>query len=72
MTGITLRLADIGQGLHDKLANAGLIEGRESSSLGMFLKAYLQRRAEAKPATVRKWQSAVNLTKTRFLIRLQW
>lgn len=53
-------LADIGQNVHDKLSNAGLIEPREGSTLGMFLKGYLLRRANVKPSTMRKWQSAVN------------
>ena len=56
----SLWLADIGQALHDKLSNAGLIEPREASTLGMFLKAYMLRRSDAKASTVRKWQSAVN------------
>jgi len=53
-------LADIGQNVHDKLSGAGLIEGREASTLGMFLKGYLLRRSDVKPSTTQKWQSAVN------------
>lgn len=56
----SLWLAEIGQTLHDKLSNAGLIEQREASTLGKFLKGYLLRRANVKPSTMRKWQSAVN------------
>ena len=66
-TGLTLdsQTADwiakkVGPELYDKLSNAGLIEPREASTLGMFLKGYLLRRANVKPATMRKWQSAVN------------
>ena len=53
-------LGKAGQELHDKLANAGLIEPREASTLGMFLKGYLLRRSDVKPSTTQKWQSAVN------------
>ncbi len=66
-TGLTLdsQTADwiakkVGPELYDKLSNAGLIEPREASTLGMFLKNYLLRRSNVKPATMRKWQSAVN------------
>ncbi len=55
-----LWLADVGQTIHEKLAAVGLVEPRESSSLGLFLRSYLERRADVKPATLRKWQSAVN------------
>ena len=53
-------LSQIGQTLHDKLASVGLVEQRESCVLGLFLKNYLQQRHDAKPATIRKMQSAVN------------
>ncbi len=53
-------IQSIGAELHGKLANAGLIETREASTLGMFLKGYLLRRANVKPSTMLKWQSAVN------------
>ena len=58
--GTAAWLLKAGQEMHDKLSNAGLIEPREASTLGMFLKGYLLRRANVKPATMRKWQSAVN------------
>lgn len=61
-TGLTLdsQTADwiakkVGPELYDKLSNAGLIEPREASTVGMFLKGYLLRRANVKPATMRKW-----------------
>lgn len=53
-------LADTGASFYRRLEKLGLVEARESSSLGMFLKAYLKRRTDAKASTVRKWQSAVN------------
>ncbi len=53
-------LKKVGQDVYDKLSNAGLVEPRESSTLGMFLKGYLLRRSDVKPATLRKWQSAIN------------
>ncbi len=46
--------------IHAKLLSVGLVEEREASTVGMFLKGYLLRRANVKPATMRKWQSAVN------------
>ncbi len=55
-----LWLQKISQNIHEKLAAVGLVEPRESSTLGMFLKGYLLRRSDVKPATLRKWQSAVN------------
>jgi len=53
-------LTGISKQIHEKLQAAGLVEERESNTLAMFLKGYLLRRADVKPATKRKWQSAVN------------
>ena len=55
-----LWLSSIGGVLHDKLANAGLIESRESAVLGIFLDAYKSRRSDVKPATGTKWQTTIN------------
>jgi len=44
-------LADIGQNVHDKLSNAGLIEPRVSSSLGDFVAEYIHRRSDVKQGT---------------------
>ena len=53
-------LVDTPPEIHAKLLSVGLVEEREASTLSMFLKGYLLRRADVKPATLRKWQSAVN------------
>ncbi len=47
-------LTGIGTDLADKLANAGLIESRDHSSLADFTASYIQRRTDVKPRT-RKW-----------------
>lgn len=46
-----LWLGEIGQKLHDKLSNAGLIERRVSSSLGNFIVEYIKGRSDVKPGT---------------------
>jgi len=53
-------LTSITPEVHDKLLSVGLVEAKEASTVGMYLKAYLQRRSDVKASTVRKWQSAVN------------
>jgi integrase len=52
-------VADLGQELSDKLADAGLIGHRESATLAAFLDAYIASRGDAKPNTIR------NLKNTR-------
>jgi len=47
----SLWLADIGQTLHDKLASVGLVERKQSSSLGDFVAGYIERRFDVKPGT---------------------
>jgi integrase len=44
-------LADIGQNVHDKLSNAGLVEQRVSFSLGEFIADYIKRRSDVAPGT---------------------
>jgi integrase len=56
----TLWLAKIGPKIYAKLASVGLVEPRESSSLGMFLKHYIQQRSDVKVATTRRLQSVTN------------
>jgi integrase len=46
-----LWLADLGQSIHDKLANVGLVERRVTSRLGEFLDAFMHRRSDVKPGT---------------------
>ena len=47
-----LWLQDLGQSIHDKLAAAGLIAQRVSSSLGDFVADYIARRSDVEPGTV--------------------
>ena len=55
-------LRDIGQNIHDKLSNAGLVEPRASSNLGDFLTGYIKRRSDVKPGTVTNYdQVRLNL-----------
>jgi len=55
-------LGDIGQNIHDKLSNAGLVEPRASSNLGDFLAGYIKRRSDVKPGTVTNYdQVRLNL-----------
>jgi len=53
-------LGRIGKPLADKLAAAGLIQNRASSTLGGFLAEYLASRPDTKDSTQRKFTSAVN------------
>jgi len=52
-----LWLGKIGDQLHEKLVNVGLTEPRWSVAIGEFIAKYIAMRNDAKPATVRKWQS---------------
>jgi len=55
-------LADIGQNIHDKLSNAGLVERRASSNLGDFLTGYIERRSDVKSGTITNYgQVRMNL-----------
>jgi integrase len=48
-------LADAGDALHAKLARVGLVESRsarEATKLGAYLKAYIVKRSDLKPATI--------------------
>ena len=55
-------LADVGQNVHDKLSNAGLIEPRVSSNLGDFIAGYIERRSDVEPGTVTNYnQVRLNL-----------
>ncbi|MGV2332937.1 MAG UNVERIFIED_CONTAM: phage integrase SAM-like domain-containing protein [Planctomycetaceae bacterium] len=58
--GTALWLSGLGQGLHEKLAAAGLVEARSSSLLGGFLAEYVASRPDTKDSTQRKFTSAVN------------
>lgn len=58
--GTALWLQGLGQGLHEKLAAAGLVEARSSSLLGSFLAEYVASRPDTKDSTQRKFTSAVN------------
>lgn len=55
-------LVDIGQNVHDKLSNAGLIEARVSSNLGEFITGYIERRSDVTSGTVTNYhQVRLNL-----------
>ncbi len=55
-------LGDIGQNIHDKLSNAGLVEPRASSNLGDFLTGYIKRRSDVKSGTTTNYnQVRLNL-----------
>lgn len=50
-------LADIGDDLRNKLADAGLCERRASAKLGPFIETYITSRTEAASNTVRNWRN---------------
>ena len=49
----------IGDDLADKLATAGLVPTRERHTLGGFLRAFLDKHADAKPNTLKNYKAAV-------------
>ena len=56
-------LADVGQNIHDKLSNAGLVEPRASSMLTEFMAEYMAdaKTSDGRPAaknTLKKWKQA--------------
>src|SRR5262249_55754180 len=56
-------LAGIGTALRDKLAAVGLVEAPKRAALGEFLRSYVVRRPDVKPATLEVWQQPCrNLT----------
>ena len=57
--GTALWLQGLGQSLYDKLAAVGLVAPRAAAVLGAFLAGYVQDRPDTKPATQRKYGSAV-------------
>ena len=50
-------LADIGQNVHDKLSNAGLVEPRVSFTLGEFVGDYIKRRSDVAPGTTMNYRT---------------
>ena len=58
--GTALWVQTIGENLYSKLAAVGLVTPRATSVLGAFLAEYVQDRPDTKPATQRKYGSAVN------------
>ena len=51
-------LAEIGDDLHSKLAEAGLVEPRQSATLGEFLSGYIDaRKSEVEPRTIVSFQA---------------
>jgi integrase len=55
-------LGIVGQNVHDKLSNAGLIEARVSSNLGDFITGYIEQRSDVEPGTVTNYhQVRLNL-----------
>ncbi len=58
--GTALWLQGIGENLYSKLAAVGLVTPRAAAVLGAFLAEYVQDRPDTKPATQRKYGSAVN------------
>lgn len=55
-----LWLQKIGKTIHNKLAAVGLVEPRESSALGLFLKDYIRQRSDVKSNTQKRLQSVTN------------
>ena len=51
-------LRDLPAKLYEKLASVGLVQARDSSALGKFIKDYRQKRSDVKESTQLKWQSA--------------
>ena len=52
-------LRDIGDNLHAKLAKTGIIDARLSRTLATFLEAYKAERIDAKPNTVKAWNTSI-------------
>ena len=53
-------LKTIDKDLRERIAATGLIEKRKSAILGEYVERYIQRRVDAKPGTVKKWQATEN------------
>lgn len=51
-------LTDIGDELHAKLAESGLVEPRQSAKLGEFIDSYIAGRGDAEANTVRNWRNS--------------
>ncbi len=52
-------VAEIGDDLADKVAATGLLPPRQSSTLGVFLEGFLERRSGAKPNSLKNYKQAV-------------
>jgi site-specific recombinase XerD len=52
-------LRDIGDDLHDKLAKTGIIDARHTKTLAVFLESYKNERVDAKPNTVKAWNTSI-------------
>ena len=48
-------LTDIGDELHSKLSAAGLVEPRQTATIGEFIDGYIVGRGDAEANTVRNW-----------------
>jgi len=53
-------LAGLGAVLRDKLARCGLLDVRETTTLGAFVKEYVRERTDVKPATKEVWRQGQN------------
>ena len=51
-------LADIGDHLHSKLAESGLVEPRQSATLAEFIDTYIASRGDSEANTVRNWRNS--------------
>ena len=51
-------LNQIGEDLHGKLASNGLVEPRQSATLGVFIDGYIASRQDAEANTVRNWKNS--------------
>lgn len=51
-------VANLGETLAEKLANAGLIPHRESAELGQFIDNYIVMRTDASENTIRNWRNS--------------
>jgi len=54
-------LRTIDEGLRDRIASTGLVDPRKSAILGEYITGYIGRRVDAKPRTVRKWNTTAKM-----------
>ena len=52
-------LSSMSDAMHNKLVRVGLIEGRQTAALGVFLSDYVSMRRDVKPVTRQKYETTV-------------